>query len=197
MEKENMYIKTLLERFFEGQTSNEEEQQLYLFFSSEKLPEEWARYKPVFTYFESGLANELEVGTGPKLHKQAIKLPVVKKRQWVWGSIAASVALILFSSVFFLDLIAPTDPYKGSYIVRNGVRITDLKLIKPQLEAAIQKSIIIEQQAEEYIEHLCAIDDSQEVQILQRLQEYNQQILDNIQDEHTRMEVEKVLNQKL
>jgi uncharacterized membrane protein YvbJ len=189
MEKENKDIETLLERFFEGQTSNEEERRLYLFFRREKLPDELAQYKEIVTYFESGLADELDAPKNVKMLKE------VRKKRWlVWGSIAASF-LILLSSTFFI--FRNTDPYEGSYIVRNGVRITDLNLIRPELEAAIQKSLLIEQEADRLIELLSETDDSQEDQIMQQLQDYNQQILDNTQDENTRNEIEKLLNSNL
>jgi hypothetical protein len=196
MMEENKYIETLLERFFEGQTSNEEERQLYLFFGREELTDELAKYKPVIQYFESGLANEMEMdkSTGDAKTQAA----GVAKRLWiVWGSVAASVLIILFSSILLFDRTESADPYAGSYIIRNGVRITDLNLIKPELEAAIQKSLLIEQQAEQLIERLTAIDDSREDEISQRFQEHNQQILDNTQDENKRIEVEKMLNENL
>ena len=255
MEKKNKYIETLLECFFEGQTSNEEERQLYRFFKQETIPDELAQYKPVIQYFESGLADELEIDknaatqkeTGkPSVEKQpdfvglANEQPVTQstdatKRQWfgwttnkrsktqptgvvkvqpagvtktqpaglakkqwlVWGSVAASALLVLFTSIYVFDRIELADPYAGSYIIRNGVRITDLNLIKPELEAAIQKSLLIEQEAEQLIDRLTAIDDSQEVEISQRFQEHNQRILDNTQDENKRNEVEKMLNEIL
>jgi hypothetical protein len=226
MEKENKYIETLLERFFEGQTSNEEERQLYRFFYFLTIPDELAQYKPVIQYFENGLADELEIDknaatqkeTGkPSVEKQpdfvelANEQPVTQstdatktqsaglaKKQWlVWGSVAASALLVLFTSIYVFDRIESADPYAGSYIIRNGVRITDLNLIKPELEAAIQKSLLIEQEAEQLIDRLTAIDDSQEVEISQRFQEHNQRILDNTQDENKRNEVEKMLNEIL
>ena len=198
MEKENKYIESLLERFFEGQTSNEEERQLYRFFEQETIPDELAQYKPVIKYFESGLADELEVNkTQPTGIKKAHPAGLAKKQWLVWGSVAASALLVLFTSIYVFDRIESADPYTGSYIIRNGVRITDLNLIKPELEAAIQKSLLIEQDAEQFIERLTTIDDSQEVEISQRFQEHNQQILDNTQDEKMRLEAEKILNQNL
>jgi len=53
------YIETLLERFFEGQTSNVEEQKLYEFFAGYDVPEHLLRYKKVFAYFDIGLNSEL------------------------------------------------------------------------------------------------------------------------------------------
>ena len=52
------HIETLLERFFEGQTSNMEEQKLYEFFAGYDVPEHLLHYKKVFTYFDIGLNSE-------------------------------------------------------------------------------------------------------------------------------------------
>jgi hypothetical protein len=202
MEEKIKYIETLLERFFEGQTSNEEEQQLYLFFRQEEISSDLIQYKQVIKYFESELADELTcLERNEMISQNVVKartetkyLPTGKKRWLVWSSVAASVLLILFSSIYFLTLRKPLDPYAGSYIIRNGVRITDLDLIRPELEAAIHKSLLLEQEADRLVERLSTIDDSREVQIMQQLQEHNQRILDNIQDENTRNEVEEILN---
>jgi hypothetical protein len=193
MKKEKIErIEKLLERFFEGETSNEEEQQLYLFFRQEEIPEELAGYRPVMRYFESGLASEPE----PEVQHPVVPLHVSNRRkQWIIRISIAASFLILVSSTFFF--FRNTDPYEGSYIVRNGVRITDLDLIRPELEAAIQKSLWIEQEADRLIERLSETDDSQEDHIMQQLQDYNQQLLDNTQDENTRNEIEKILNSNL
>jgi hypothetical protein len=193
IKEKNERIEELLNRFFLFYTSNEEEQQLYLFFRQEEIPEELVGYRPVFRYFESGLAEEPE---SEVQHPAVRPLHASNRRKlWImWGSIAASFLIILSSALFFFG---NTDPYEGSYIVRNGVRITDLNLIRPDLEAAIQKSYLLEQEADRLIERLSEFDDSQEVEILQRLQDYNQQLLDNIQDSTIRNEVEQFLNLNL
>ena len=190
MEEENKYIETLLERFFEGQTSNEEERRLYHFFDREEIPDELAQFKPIVKYFESGLMEEMGLRKDTKVRR-------LKKIQVIWGSIAASFLIIMFGSLLFLKNAESFDSYEGSYIVRNGVRITDLNLIRPELEAAIQKSVLLEQQADQLIERLTAMDDSREVEILQKFQDHNQQILDNIQDEKIRIEIGKNLNLNL
>ena len=45
---EYTYIENLLERFFEGETSNAEERELYAFFARPDLPEHLKSYKPLF-----------------------------------------------------------------------------------------------------------------------------------------------------
>ena len=62
-------IEDLLDRFFEGQTSNEEERVLYEFFARPDIPAHLERYREVFGYFESGIA--LDFSETPEL-----RLPV-------------------------------------------------------------------------------------------------------------------------
>ena len=192
MEEKNKHIETLLERFFEGQTSNDEERQLYLFFGQEELPDELVQYKQVFKYFESGLVDELEAVKEMRKDTKTRHLSVTKKRWFVWGSVAASVLLILFSTLFYFDHIESAAPLAGSYIIRNGVRITDLDLIRPELEATLQS---ISQQQEEWEQMIAQFVEMEDldIQILQQIVEDYQSILEDIQDENIRKEMEEFL----
>lgn len=212
MKEEYLQMKILLERFFEGQTTNEEEQTLYRFFDRDDVPQELLQYKPVMKYFESGLNDEMRINELPKLTDDTNELPESatmvlrhpaskvqssnRKRWIVWCGVAASFLLVLFSSIYLLTANDYLDPYAGSYIIRNGVRITDLDQIRPELEAAIQKSLLLEQEADQLIERLSSIDNSQEEQIMQELQNHNQRILDNTPDENIRNEIEEFFNPK-
>ena len=186
MKEKNEHVKVLLNRFFEGQTSNKEEQELYLFFKQDNIPEEFVRYKPVINYFECGLAEELGLPAQRTLS--------FKRNRWiVWSGIAASFLIMLFSSLYFLLNREPSDPYEGSYIIRNGVRITDINLIRPELEATIQNYFLQQQETEQFIEHLSMADNRVEIEIIQQMQAHYNRILENIQDEEIRKEVEKII----
>ena len=180
MKEELTHIKILLERFFEGQTSNEEEQELYRFFGRDNIPDELIAYKPLMQYFETGLADELACPEEDKVAPKNTKTHRLRNLWIIRGSVAASFLMILSASLY---LMKPADPYAGSYIIRNGVRITDLNMIRPELEATVQKVLLQEQQMEQWIE----------VQFTQQLQEQNNRILENIQDENIRKEVEEIL----
>ena len=191
MNGKNKNIETLLERFFEGQTSNEEERQLYLFFRQDEIPEELIRYKPVVTYFASGLFDELEGSMQKPLHVSN------RKKQWIfWSSIAASFLIILCSTLFFFNNTKSFDPYEGSYIIRNGVRITDLDIIRPELEATVQKAMQQEAEIEQMIARLTEMATIENL-ILQQIEEQHRQLLDNFTDENIRKEVQQILNTNL
>lgn len=61
---------------------------------------------------------------------------------------AAAVLLGLVSLPFIAPERTASDPYEGSYLVRKGVRITDPRLIRPELEATLQRVAALEREME-------------------------------------------------
>lgn len=53
MNADYTYIEKLLQRFFDGESTLDEEAKLVKFFSSDDVPSEWMQYKKVFQYIES------------------------------------------------------------------------------------------------------------------------------------------------
>ena len=193
----NEYMEELLERFFEGQTSNDEEQSLYEFFAGDNVPEHLIKYKQVFAYFNEGIEDELcETTDVPELHKTDVselhkdETPVFKirnKKLILWSGVAA-VLLILFITNPFSYGNKPFDPYEGSYIIRNGVRITDMEIIRPELEATIKEVLLQQEEAESIFNAL--LEDEEYLQI-----EYNS-IIESFDDEEIRNEVREILENK-
>jgi hypothetical protein len=120
MKEKYKHIEKLLERFFEGYTLNTEEQQLYDFFAGKDVPDHLQPYKPLFTCFE----------VFPEAFCE--KVPPVCKRQYgkwmLWPGVAAALLVLVLLNPFGSG-DKPFDPYAGSYIVYNGVRITDPEII--------------------------------------------------------------------
>jgi hypothetical protein len=82
-------IEILLEKYFQGETSIAEENELRTYFSSLNVAQHLEQYKPMFGYFP--LAKE-------QMLQQEIPLlpmPRDKKRYVAWLSIAASVVVLL------------------------------------------------------------------------------------------------------
>lgn len=61
---------------------------------------------------------------------------------------AAAVLLGLASLPFIAPERTASDPYEGSYLVRKGVRITDLRLIRSELEATLCRVAALEREME-------------------------------------------------
>lgn len=135
---EYIYIENLLERFFEGETTNAEEQELYAFFARPELPEHLKNYRPVFGYFETGIAGEME--ERQKTSKAARRISFFKRGLWMGMAVAASLLLFLFLNKG--EGIGEDDfnPYAGSYIIRNGVKTEIPEAVARELDEVIRQA---------------------------------------------------------
>lgn len=82
---ESVKIENLLEKYFQGETSIAEENELRNYFSSLDVAQHLEQYKPIFGYFSLAAAHQFT----PKIPPQS------KKRNVAWISIAASVVVLL------------------------------------------------------------------------------------------------------
>jgi hypothetical protein len=115
--------KEQIERFLNGETTNAEEKELYAFFAGTGVPRSLKKYQPMFVWYAGGMKGEL-----PK--KQYTSFPLWKKL-----GIAASVVIVLgvgFGVYHHIDN-QKYEYLEGSYIIRNGKKITDIKAILPEL----------------------------------------------------------------
>lgn len=78
-------IESLLEKYFQGETSIAEEQELKAYFSSQNVLPHLEQYKPLFGYFANAKEQKLS---------QEVMLKT-KKRNLGWLSVAASVVVLL------------------------------------------------------------------------------------------------------
>ncbi|MDR1200989.1 MAG: hypothetical protein LBL58_05070 [Tannerellaceae bacterium] len=124
-----MNIDELLNKYFEGETSEEEERRLRAFFASDKVPRRLAVYKPMFAYFDE----EIRKRRGkPERNRPAIR------RGILYGiSAAACLVLLLGIKPFFF----PPDPCLCSenYVVINGRCYTDIQKVKEFAFDALQE----------------------------------------------------------
>jgi hypothetical protein len=162
------YIEELLERFFDGETSNEEERELYRFFAQGDIPAHLRRYKPVFDYFENGLEKEIHQRPRHRLRRAV--------------GMVASLLILLTAGLLFMKKANAFDPYEGSYIVHNGVRITDINLIRPELEATLRQALLQEAEANRLLSDLTGPDTRFE-QIQQQIDRQNEEIINRFPDE--------------
>jgi hypothetical protein len=78
-------MEALLEKYFEGETSIAEENELKNYFSSPDVAPHLEQYKPLFGYFAEAKKENFEKD-----------LPLIsKKKKMAWLSIAASIAVLL------------------------------------------------------------------------------------------------------
>jgi len=112
-------IKSLLEKYWNCETSVEEEAQLRAYFSSEKVPEDLKEFAPLFQYFES--ENEVHVSDG--FDKDLMKRIDGKKQSGkqrylgIFYKVAAAVILILFVVTIHQRFIAVRE--KATTVVQD------------------------------------------------------------------------------
>lgn len=90
---ESQVIETLLDRYFEAETSGTEEAQLKAYFSSGDVAPHLQQYIPMFCYFDQArtenLEKEVEYRPAPS------KFEAGRKKVYSWVAIAASIVILL------------------------------------------------------------------------------------------------------
>jgi hypothetical protein len=112
----------LTERFLEGETTLEEERELYAFYRSEEVPDDLLSLRPLFVGLE-----EIQLET-PSI------TPKKKKGDWrKWVMIAASVLVLFLFGGSFLWQQQQNECVAYVY----GERVTDRDLIMQEMERSI------------------------------------------------------------
>ena len=130
-----MKIDELLDKYFEGETSCEEERRLRRFFTEEQVPEHLQVYRPLFLYLNQETTSIAE----PK-EKQK-KLPSGKSSRFYRISYAISgVAAGLLLLLGAAKIIFPLSGTPEHYVVIDGKRYTDEKLVEAKALEALQNA---------------------------------------------------------
>lgn len=87
-------INSLLEKYFESETSIAEEQQLKEYFNSGKVAEEFLPYQDLFQYFKVAKQVSFE-GKTASLATPKVRTLAARNKMFTWLSIAASIALVI------------------------------------------------------------------------------------------------------
>lgn len=147
------HIEQLVEKFLDGRTTNAEERELYAWFRSNDVGEEWAELKAMFAWYEAGMP-EQEAELKPHLERRSPR----SERRGLWiavgavAGVAASVVVALtvwltFNNSQHNDLSI----YAGSYIVDGGIRYDNISDIENDIEEMLERAERIEQSADELI----------------------------------------------
>ncbi len=129
-------IRSLIDRFMEAETSIAEEKRLSDYFASGNVAEELLPYREMFGWYDS-LSQESNPDTGRQPEK-ATRMRILPLKLWQWASIAAMTALLFTAGLYLRtsaeDINDTYLAYQGSYIVRDGKKITDLSIVVPEAE---------------------------------------------------------------
>ena len=184
-------ILALIERFFEGDTTLEEEHWLYNYFKQTKdLPEELAAYRETFLGFDAIALTETDGATTDIANHEApltnIEIPInsapPKYHGW-WRQVAGIAAMmaVVFGGMwtyqsyqrFQLEKV-----YGGSYMIVDGKRIDNLQKILPEIKRTLSLADAMETTSPTLL-----IDQAE------------QDLLNNIQDAQERERIRALLNQ--
>lgn len=124
-------IAQLLEKYWEGETSLQEEATLKQYFNQEKVAEELQQYQPLFQFFKEEQDMSISDDFEKRLLEQIQNESSVKIRKLNWMTSIrniAAVAVILFGAFFLLKNINQT-PVKP---IAQGATV---KIIDDEMEA--------------------------------------------------------------
>lgn len=144
---DNSNIRRTIDRFLAGETSCREERQLYDFFRRSDIPADLAGYKEMFLWYASLADSVQESSTDsveePESRRQpdsSRRVRLLPLRSWQWLSAAAVVAILFTIGLVFRSPSASVPEeymaYEGSYIIRDGKKITDLSVVVPEIRKA-------------------------------------------------------------
>ena len=165
----------LVDRFFLGDTSLDEEQALYAYFAQDYIDPRLASYAQMFRDLAAaGLAaTPAEAGRQPQCRRRTLTWRRIAAAAAVAIAVAGGATAVLHS--YHEDAMLARC-YEGSYVIEDGKRIDNLHRIRQQIEQTLRAADAIERkvQSDGVVEEatrdvLNNIDDPAERQRLARL----------------------------
>lgn len=165
--KKDKVMELLVEKFLDGATTNAEEQRLYEYFAGKHVARRLLKYKPMFAWYAGGMEGQLPEA-GETAGAQRAPKPL-----WIRVAISAAAAILLIAgaAVIYRHHVQTERLYaiyEGSYIVRGGKKITDLKTIMPELRR-------IEHQARSMADRHKGISQMEPKEIFKMMEKENKQ----------------------
>lgn len=130
--KKEEYIKQLLDKYLDGETSSAEERALRGYFTNKgnNIPEEWIPYRALFTYIAEERTDEGE--TAETIDINVNKAGKAHRRGWIYA--AATVAAAILIAVVMISLPRSND----NYAVIDGKVYTNKKVVEDEALKALQ-----------------------------------------------------------
>lgn len=125
-------IEKLLDKYFEGETTCEEERELRRFFIKGLVPEHLQMYHPMFAFFEAEHAEN--VRTSVSIQPEKKKKTFRHYLTYTLGTVAATLLLVMGVSGIYRHY----SPTSASYVIIDGKQYTDADLIREQAKAAFR-----------------------------------------------------------
>lgn len=130
--KKEEYIKQLLDKYLDGETSSAEERALRGYFTNKgnDIPEEWMPYRALFTYIAEERADEGE--TAETIDINVNKAGKAHRRGWIYAAATATAAILI--AVVMISLPRSND----NYAVIDGKVYTNKKVVEDEALKALQ-----------------------------------------------------------
>lgn len=122
-------IEELLNKYFEGETTCEEERELRRYFTESIVPEHLQSYRPMFTFMDAEHTLHHQSAT-----REGKKKPVRRIISYSLRGVAAGLLLLL--GIAGLYRYFPSTP--ENYVIIDGKRYTDTELVREQALSAFQ-----------------------------------------------------------
>ena len=142
-------IETLLNKYFEGETTCEEERRLRRFFAEGLVPEHLEVYRPMFAFFEAEqeelteVSGQCNAGEMPELAIFEKKTKTVRK-YLTYSPGAAPAALLLLLGIS--GIYRHISPAPANYVIIDGKEYTDVHLIREQAMVAFRDVSLSEEE---------------------------------------------------
>ena len=154
-----MDIDSLLNKYFDGETTLEEERMLRTYFNQDNLPEHLKEFAPMFNYIED---ERVALEVLKEISDASPALTVTKKRKAILSKslYISAVAAACIIAVFFLFSPGKSNSNGSeSYAWINGKRITDKEEIKMFAEKSLEnvsshENIFLEQMSAIFEENI-------------------------------------------
>lgn len=123
--------RVLTELFMAGATTCADEKDLYTYYNSDDVASDLLQYRDMMRWYAAGMP------------AKTIRKPHIAHRMvriWRIAGIAAMLAIVFTTGISYLSYRNERNEelamYEGSYIIRDGKKITDLNEILPELKRA-------------------------------------------------------------
>lgn len=130
--KKEEYIKQLLDKYLDGETSSAEERALRGYFTNKgnNIPEEWMPYRALFIYIAEERTDEGE--TAETIDINVNKAGKSHRRGWIYAAATAAAAILI--AVVMISLPRQND----NYAVIDGKVYTNKKVVEDEALKALQ-----------------------------------------------------------
>lgn len=142
-----MEIEKLLEKYFEGTTSCEEERLLRQFFSGPDVPSRLESYRPLFVCLEEEVQQQKankrpddgQTEEAELTHRRTSVTirPLATRRKYYWYA-AAAVAVLTLSVTGLHHRLQQSEEQPGNFVIINGKRYDDPQLVQAKAMEALQ-----------------------------------------------------------